>query len=214
MRNGSDDHSILDADQLSSLVGEKHPLAVKKCLPRLDRHARDFISRSPFLCIGTQGADGTADVSPKGDPVGFVQVIDDNTLAIPDRPGNNRMDSLNNVLTNPAIGLLFMVPGYDDTLRVNGKARLTTDPALLDGMAIKGRPPKLAIVVDVEEVFLHCAKAFKRSRLWSPDAIQDRSEMPTLGKMIMEQTSNAPPSETEVSEADEAVESDYRDNMY
>ncbi|MGI9413292.1 MAG: pyridoxamine 5'-phosphate oxidase family protein [Hyphomicrobiales bacterium] len=214
MHNLSDEHEILDADQLSGLVGETHPLAVKKCRPRLDKHAKDFIARSPFICIGTQGADGTADVSPKGDPPGFVRVIDDVTLAIPDRPGNNRLDSMSNLLSNPAIGLLFMIPGYDDTLRVNGKARLTTDPALLAEMAIRERPPKMAIVVDVDEVFLHCAKAFKRSKLWSPDAIQDRSEMPTLGKMIMEQTSETPPTETDFAEADESVESDYRDSLY
>ncbi len=214
MHHASDDHRIETEDQLAKLVGAKHPLAVNKCLTRLDRYAREFIARSPFVCVGTQGADGKGDVSPRGDPAGFATVIDDNTLALPDRPGNNRVDTMSNILANPAVGLLFMVPGYDDTLRVNGKARLSTDPDLLASMAVNGRAPKLAIVVAVEEAFLHCAKAFRRSKLWSPDALQDRTELPSLARMIMDQTSEEAASQKELEEAEASVENDYRENMY
>lgn len=214
MQHDSDDHRIESEDQLTELMGKKHPLAVNKCRPCLDRYSREFIGRSPFVCVGTQSAEGRADVSPRGDPPGFVKVIDDNTLAIPDRPGNNRVDTMGNILANPSVGLLFMVPGFDDTLRVNGKARLSTDPALLAEMAVNGRGPRVAIVLDVEEAFLHCAKAFRRSNLWSSDALQDRDEMPTLGRMIMDQTSDEPVTQEDVDAADTAVEDDYRDRMY
>src|SRR5690606_16305086 len=146
-----------------------HDLALKKMLTSLDKHAQAFIGRSPFLCIGTQNRDGKADVSPRGDPAGFVKILDEHTLAIPDRPGNNRLDSLVNITTNPSVGLLFIIPGFDDTLRVNGQATLLTDPALLNSMSVNDRLPNLAIVVRVTEVFMHCAKAFRRSKLWNPD---------------------------------------------
>ena len=132
---------ISDEASLRSLFHEMTPLAVQKCQSSLDRHARDFIARSPFLCIGTQNRDGEADVSPRGDPVGFVSVLDAHTLAIPDRPGNNRIDSLLNILSNPSVGLLFMIPGFDDTLRVNGWAVIVDDPVILERMAVKGRAP-------------------------------------------------------------------------
>ena len=144
------------------------------------------------MCIGTQNMDGKADVSPRGDPAGFVQILDDQTLAIPDRPGNNRLDTLVNILANPSVGLLFIIPGFDDTLRVNGLASLVTDPAILESMSMNGRSPRLAIIVKVQEVFLHCAKAFRRSHLWDPEHFQDRSEMPSLMKILLDQTVGAP----------------------
>ena len=152
-------------------------------------------------------------MSPRGDPPGFVKILDDRTLAIPDRPGNNRLDSLTNILANPRIGLLFIIPGFDDTLRVNGLARLTTDPALLQTMSVNGRVPVLAIVVSVEEVFLHCAKAFRRSHLWDQNYRQDRSEMPSLIKMILDDTTGAP-DESEMRKIDENLEQDYRRTLY
>lgn len=155
--------TISDEAALRRLFGPVSPLAVQKCQSTLDAHAEAFIQRSPFICLGTQDPEGKADVSPRGDPVGFVKILDPQTLAIPDRPGNNRLDSLVNILANPHVGLLFMVPGFDDTLRINGQARLVTDPGLLQHMAVNGRAPKLAIVVHISEVFLHCAKAFRRS---------------------------------------------------
>ncbi|MEM8703276.1 MAG: MSMEG_1061 family FMN-dependent PPOX-type flavoprotein, partial [Pseudomonadota bacterium] len=127
--------TIKDEAALRDLFPPTHDLAAKKSLTTLDGHARDFIERSPFLCLGTQNADGKADVSPRGDPPGFVKVLDDKTLAIPDRPGNNRLDSLVNIISNPGVGLLFIIPGFDDTLRVNGNAAIVVDPELLEAMS-------------------------------------------------------------------------------
>lgn len=206
--------AIADEAQLRALYPPTHTLAALKSLRSLDPHAQEFIRRSPFLTIGTQNREGRADVSPRGDPAGFVKVLDDTTLAIPDRPGNNRLDTLSNILANPNVGLLFLVPGFDDTLRVNGTARLSTDPDLLQTMSVNDRTPTLAIVVRVGEVFLHCAKAFRRSRLWDPDARQDRKEMPTLLKMILDQTTGAPQDPAEMRKIDEGLEADYRTSMY
>lgn len=210
----SADHVISSEEELRTLFAAKHPLAEQKCRPVLDLHCRDFIARSPFLCLGTQNADGTSDVSPRGDPPGFVQVIDDTTLAIPDRPGNNRLDSLTNILSNPSVGLLFVIPGYDDTLRVNGTASLSRDPQLLETMSVRERAPKLAIIVKVSETFMHCAKAFRRSRLWDPDARQDRSEMPSLAKIILDQTTGAPEDDARMKQIDDQLEEDYKRSMY
>ena len=205
---------VTDEQSLRSLFPPTHDLAKKKALGRLDKHAQDFISRSPFLCIGTQNSDGTADVSPRGDPAGFVRILDQQTLAIPDRPGNNRLDTLSNITTNPNVGLLFMVPGFDDTMRVNGQATLVTDPSLLQSMSINERTPTIAIVVKVSEVFIHCAKAFRRSKLWDPAHLQDRKEMPSLMKIILDQTSGAPDDADEMRRLDEGLEADYRTSMY
>jgi hypothetical protein len=205
---------VTDEEALRALFPATHDLARKKSLTGLDRHAREFIARSPFLCIGTQGPGGRADVSPRGDPCGFVRLLDDRTLAIPDRPGNNRLDTLANIIASPAVGLLFMVPGFDDTLRINGRAQVSRDPELLARLAVNDRVPTVAIVVTVEEVFLHCAKAFRRSRLWDPASRQDRSEMPSLVKMILDQTTGAPEDPDEQRRLDEGLEDDYRRSMY
>ncbi|TMJ42885.1 MAG: pyridoxamine 5'-phosphate oxidase family protein [Alphaproteobacteria bacterium] len=149
---------------LKAKMGEPGELAAKKTLARIDKYARTYIERSPFLCIGTADEHGNADVSPRGDPAGFVRVIDDKTLIIPDRPGNNRVDTMQNIIANPQVGILFLIPGIDDTLRVNGKAEIIDDPQELAPAAVNGRPPKLGIRVKVEEVFFHCAKAFRRSK--------------------------------------------------
>ena len=206
--------AVTDETSLRSLFHATHPLAALKCQGSLDKHAQAFIMRSPFLCIGTQALDGKVDVSPRGDPVGFVKILDENTLAIPDRPGNNRLDTLVNILANPSVGLLFIVPGFDDTLRVNGQASLVTDPEILESMSVDGRIPKLAIVVEVREVFLHCAKAFRRSHLWDPAHFQNRSEMPSLSKIIMDQTIGAPDDEVEMRKLDDELEDDYKKSMY
>jgi PPOX class probable FMN-dependent enzyme len=208
------DFVISDEQSLRSLFQAVHPLAALKSQNALDEHAQAFIARSPFLCIGTQNRDGKADVSPRGDPPGFVRVLDRHTLAIPDRPGNNRLDTQVNILANPTVGLLFIIPGFDDTLRVNGQARLVNDPAVLEGMSIKDRAPKLAIVVRVDEVFLHCAKAFRRSQLWNPDHFQDRKAMPSLSKIILDQTTGAPKDEGEMRRIDEDLEVEYGKTLY
>lgn len=206
--------AIADEQSLRSLFPAITPLAVQKCQGSLDKHAQAFIRRSPFLCIGTQNLDGKADVSPRGDPAGFVKILDRRTLAIPDRPGNNRLDSLVNILANPSVGLLFIVPGFDDTLRVNGQATLVNDPEILKDMRVNDRIPKLAIVVKVSEVFMHCAKAFRRSQLWNPDHFQDRKEMPSLSKIILDQTTGAPSDDDAMRKIDADLEEEYNKTLY
>lgn len=208
------EYLIADEAGLREIYPQAQGLAVKKCISRLDRHARDFIERSPFLCIGTQAPDGRADVSPRGDPAGFVKILDDRTLLIPDRPGNNRLDTLSNIVANPSVGLLFLVPGFDDTLRINGTAFITRDPELLALLEVQGRKPATAIAVQVREIFLHCAKAFRRSNLWDPAARRDRSEMPSLAKMILDQSTGAPQDEKEMQRIDADLEEAYRTTMY
>ena len=200
--------------ELRSLFPQTHALAVTKCQDHLDKHAKEFIARSPFLCIGTQSSTGLADVSPRGDPQGFVKILDDKTLLIPDRPGNNRLDTQSNILANPVVGLLFIVPGFDDTLRINGRAVITRDPDLLALVAMHDRVPTIAIVVTVDEAFIHCAKAFRRSKLWDPAQHQDRSEMASLIKIILDQTSGAPDDPAEMSKLDAGLEEDYQKSMY
>lgn len=206
--------TITSETELRNQYADTHALAVTKCLPQLDKHCREFISRSPFLCLSTQHANGTADVSPRGDPPGFVHVLDDRTLVIPDRPGNNRLDSLSNIVSNPSVALLFMVPGFEDALRVNGVATLNQDSALLENMAVKGRTPTLAIVVEVREAFLHCAKALRRAKLWKIESQQDRSQMTSMIAMIMEQSAGEAVAPEVLSTAEKDIEADYDATMY
>lgn len=199
--------------QLRAKYGEVGDLAAAKSRPALDRHSRQFIGLSPFLVISTADAQGRADLSPRGDPPGFVQVIDDHTILIPDRPGNNRLDTMANIVANPNVGLLFFIPGFEDTLRLNGKARITDDPALLAACTVNGKPPKVGMLVTVEEVFMHCAKALKRARLWDPAARQDRAQMPSIARIILEQTCSVMP-EPEAAKIDAEVEEEYRSALY
>ena len=161
--------------------------AVRKELKALDSHCRSFLARSPFVVIGSTDGNGHADVTPKGDRPGFVAVLDATTIAIPDRPGNNRLDTLENLIADPAIGLLFLIPGMNETLRINGTARITTDEALRTRFAIDGKLPLSVIVVTVASAYMHCAKAFMRSELWQPDSWPDRASMPTLGQILKDQ---------------------------
>jgi len=158
-----------------------------KSLDFIDPHSAAFISRSPFVMIATSSASGQMDISPKGDPPGFVRVVDERTLAIPDRPGNGRADTFRNLLENPRLSVYFLVPGRSETLRVNGSARLVKDQWLLDEMAVKGRPAQLAIAVDVEEAFFHCAKCVVRSNLWDAASWDDASELASLGQVMRDQ---------------------------
>ncbi len=212
------DWTIRSAATLREMIGRPEGLAAKKSLKRLDRHCRRFIELSPFLVIGTQGADGQADVSPRGDPAGFARVLDDVTVAIPERPGNNRLDTLTNILQNPSVGLIVLIPVFEDTLRINGTATLSRDPALLALMAVNNKAPQVAVLVKVEEAFLHCAKAFKRSKLWDPAAQVDRKTMPSLSRIILEQVAEAErasgPDEAVLKESDEALEEHYRTGLY
>lgn len=208
------DYLVQDEAALRDLFPPTHEVALAKCMTEIDKHARDFIERSPFLCIGTQSKDGTADVSPRGDPRGFVKVLDPRRILIPDRPGNNRLDSLSNIVANPAVGLLFMIPGFDETLRINGRAKVSRDPALLEMGAVQGRLPKVAIVVEIEELFLHCAKAFRRGKLWDPSEHQNRKEMPSLLNIVHEQIEGAPAEAEEQRKMDDLIEDSYRKTMY
>lgn len=156
-------------DELREIVGVPKPSALHKERSRLHELDRQWLAESPFCLIATADAGGACDVSPKGDPAGFTLVLDDTTLAIPDRPGNRRVDGLRNVLVNPHVGLLYFIPGRGDTLRINGRARVVRDAPFFDAMAVQGHRPPLALLVEVEQVFHHCAKSFLRSRLWRPE---------------------------------------------
>lgn len=177
---------IRSLEALRALHDAPSDIVRRKTIDRLDAHCRSFIARSPFLLLGTARRDGRADVSPRGDPPGFVKVLDDTTLLIPDRPGNNLLDSLANIVENPEVGLLFLVPGFDETLRVNGAAEISIDPQDLARLEVEGKRPKLALRVAVREAFLHCAKSFRRARLWDPAARVERGALPSLGRMVME----------------------------
>lgn len=179
------DATITSQAQLRELMGEPvHPIVVAKTLSALDIHCRTFIDRSPFVLIASADRDGRMDISPKGDPAGFVRVLDDRTLAIPDRPGNQRFDTLRNLIDNPPVGLIFLIPGKRETLRVSGTARIVTDQWLRDTMAIKGKSPALAVVVDVEEAFFHCAKCMIRSAMWQPDQWPTLEGLPSLAEAM------------------------------
>ncbi|GIG63924.1 pyridoxamine 5'-phosphate oxidase family protein [Phytomonospora endophytica] len=161
--------TITGVEELRELYGMPKERAVTKERTRLLDVDREWLAAAPFCLIATSDAEGNVDVSPKGDPAGFAHVLDERTLAIPDRPGNNRVDGFTNILANPHVGLLFVIPGRPDSLRINGRARLVREAPFFDDMIVKGHRPKLAVLVDVEQVFFHCAKAFLRSSLWKPE---------------------------------------------
>ena len=201
-------------DGLRSIFGTAEGLAVQKSRPGFDKYSRQFLSLSPFLVISTANRQGRADVSPRGDPPGFVHVVDDRTMLIPDRPGNNRLDTMVNIVENPNVACLFFIPGFEDTLRVAGKAIITSDPELLKHCAVSGKQPKAGILVTVDEVFLHCAKALKRSKLWADEYKQDRTQMPSIARIILDQVSDAGVDEKVAAEADVSVEENYRKELY
>ena len=214
--NSKATHYIKAPKELRDLMGEPKELAARKSVSKLDRYSKEYISRSPFVCIGSADKNGKADVSPRGDPPGFVQVLDDSTLFIPDRPGNRRVDTMSNIISNPEIALLFLIPGFNDTLRVNGRAEVVRDDTLNAKSEVKGRQPTVGIKMHVEQVFFHCSKAFKRSGIWDADNRQDRTEMPSIGRMILEQTAEPTSiiSEAEFEEVDKFVEDGYREELY
>src|SRR6266403_2298965 len=178
-------------DELREIYGPPSDRSVKKQLPRLEKHSRAFIALSPFLVIASTDPKGRCDASPKGDAPGFVHVLDDETLLIPDRLGNNRVDTSGNLLERPGVGLIFFVPGLNETLRINGRARVTTDPALLGPLAVSG------ILVAAEEIYFHCGKALIRSDLWNPAKQLRKSEFPSLGRILAEQIGGISAEESE-----------------
>ena len=175
---------VAGEDALRSLIGEPSNVVRSKVTDRLNELTRQFVERSPFLCLATSSADGTCDVSPRGDPAGFVRILDERTLLLPDRPGNRLADSLRNVLQNPHVALLFVIPGVGDTFRVNGRATIVTDPELLEPCAVEGKMPKLGLRIEIDECFTHCSKAFLRAQLWDPDRYVPREELPSSGEIL------------------------------
>ncbi|MEK9672950.1 MAG: pyridoxamine 5'-phosphate oxidase family protein [Rhodospirillaceae bacterium] len=196
-------------DQLRDIYPEPTGRAAIKVLPKLETHSRRIISLSPFVLIATQGKSGSADVSPKGDMPGFVQVIDDNTIAIPDRPGNNRIDGMKNIIENPHVGLIFLIPGVNETLRVNGDAEIRDEDDLLKRFEVNKKLPRTVMVVRIREVFMHCAKALVRSKLWDPASQIDRANLPTISRIINEQAGLDGPEESQ-----EDMMKRYKDQLY
>jgi PPOX class probable FMN-dependent enzyme len=205
------DATVDDEAGLRGLYQQPMGLAVLKQLDRLDAHCRNFLARSPFAVIGSTRPGRGTDVSPRGDAPGFARVLDDHTIAIPDRPGNNRLDTLSNIVTDADVGLLFFIPGIDETLRINGTAKLSRDTELLSAAAVRGREPRLVILVTVREAFLHCGKALKRSRLWHDDYRVDKKSFPSLGRMIVEQTK---PKDVTVEQAETFIAENYVTGLY
>ncbi|HXC13087.1 MAG TPA: pyridoxamine 5'-phosphate oxidase family protein [Stellaceae bacterium] len=201
--------TIEDPRQLREIYGAPNERSLKKELTRFDRHCRNFIALSPFLVIASSDPSGRCDASPKGDMPGFVRVVDDTTLLIPDRLGNNRVDTLGNLLARPGVGLIFFVPGINETLRVNGRASVTTDPALLEPLAVNGKAPRSGILVAAEEIYFHCGKALIRSDLWNPEKHVARGAFPPLGRIIAEQIGGIDPDEAERQTAES-----YRTRLY
>ena len=202
---------ITDEHDLRALLGTPSEVALKKQIACLDAHCRAFIAHAPFVALATADGAGHCDVSPKGDPAGFVRVLDDTHLVVPDRPGNKRLDGLRNILANPHVGLLFLVPARGETLRVNGRACITRDADLLATLAVEGKVPSLAIGVEVEEVFLHCAKAFKRSGLWEPARWPDLGGLAASAKMFHDQLKIPGMS---VDDFERRLETGYRTGLY
>jgi PPOX class probable FMN-dependent enzyme len=179
-----DPYAITTLEQLREIYPPPAERSVRKEVGHLDAHCRRFLALSPFAVISSAGQDGTCDVSPKGGPPGFVKVLDDHRLLIPDATGNRRLDGLQNMLLNPHVGLLFLIPGMRETLRVNGTVRLTRDRSLLEGAQTAGRPAMLGLVVTVEHAFLHCAKCVIRSKLWDPDSWPDPDALPSAAEIL------------------------------
>ncbi len=177
-------HTVKTIDELLEITGKPSELVSNKVITYLDEHCKSFIAKSPFLTISTADDSGLCDVSPRGDKPGFVYVINERQLIIPDRPGNKRLDSMQNILSNPNIGLLFLIPGLGETLRINGKASIIRDEDLLEEMTVNGKRPLLGIGVEVEECFIHCAKAFLRSDLWNPKSWLNKEERPKGAKIL------------------------------
>ncbi|HEX6761161.1 MAG TPA: pyridoxamine 5'-phosphate oxidase family protein [Gaiellaceae bacterium] len=176
--------AIADEHELRGIIGSPTELVAGKIADRLNDLTQQFIERSPFVCVATAHPDGGVDVSPRGDPAGFVRVLDERTLLLPDRPGNRIADTLTNLLVDPRIALLFLIPGVGDSFRVNGRAVVVDDPELLAESAVDGKPPRLGILVEIEQAYTQCSKALIRSDLWNPDRHVDRSELPSSGEIM------------------------------
>ena len=181
----ANEHLVTTMEQLDALYGEKNPNSIAKEIDYINDGYRKLIEAAPFVAIATCGPEGL-DCSPKGDPKGFVRILDDKTLAIPDRPGNNRLDGFRNILRDPRIALLFLIPGVGETMRVNGRASISIEPELMQSFAINGKLPRSVLVVHIESIYFHCSKAIVRSKLWDPATQIDRQSLPSTGTIIAE----------------------------
>ena len=195
---------------LREIMGYPNEIVTRKTINYIDKHCRSFIEKSPFITIATSDLNGNFDVSPKGDPAGFVKILSDTLLAIPDRPGNKKADTLSNVIQNPNIGLIFLIPGIKETLRVNGTAKIVTDEQVLALLSCNGKQPALAIIVEVKEAFLHCAKCMIRSKLWTPVEETPERGLPSLGKALVDHGKLDMPFE----ELDARIKEDEKTNLY
>lgn len=201
---------LASESDLRSVYDEPAKAVQDKAFPHFDKHSRHYISLSPFFCIGSSRADGLADVSPRGGEPGFAHVIDDTHLAFPDRPGNNRLDTLTNIVHQSAVGLLFFLPGVDDMLRVNGIASISTETGLMERFRHDGKLPRSVIVVETREVYFHCSKALRRSDLWNPEKKLAKGDFPSLGKIARDQFKLLVPAKV----IDMALDHDAKKNLY
>ncbi len=201
---------ITTEDELRDVLGHPAERNVQKVIPVLDEHCRAFVERSPFLLLASSRPDGHIDVSPRGDPPGFVQVLDEHTLAVPDRVGNRRADSLSNILEDPRVGLLFLIPGKRETLRVRGRARIVRDDWLRERMAVRDKRPDLALAVSVDEAFMHCAKCVIRSDLWDPERWPDTAGMSSLARVLMDHAQLS----CTLEELQDVIDDSYRSRLY
>ena len=201
---------VTSEEQLRAVLGQPTERAVAKVVRVIDDHARRFIAHAPFVFVASAGADGTLDVSPKGDPAGFVKVLDDRTLAIPDRPGNRRIDTFRNVLSNPNVGLIFLIPGVTHTLRMAGKAIIVRDTELREAMAANGKLPEHILIIEISHVLSHCPKCMIRSGMWRPEAWPDTSNLPSFAEMLVAHGKLA---ET-VEEMQTIIDTGNRDRLY
>jgi uncharacterized protein len=201
---------ITSEDELRAIMGYPSEIVTRKTINYIDEHCRSFIEKSPFITIATSDTSGNFDVSPKGDPAGFVKILNDKMLAIPDRPGNRKADTLSNIIQNPNIGLIFLIPGIKETLRVNGEAKIVTDQSVLEQLSCQGKQPSIAIIVTVKEAFMHCAKCIIRSNLWmSTDATKERS-LPSLAKALVDHGKL----DISIQELDDMIKDDEKTNLY
>lgn len=189
-------HVITSEDDLREIIGNPRQLILDKVTPYVTPLVQEFVEKSPYFLLASSAADGSCDCTPRGDPPGSLFFPDDRTLIFADRKGNRRIDSMQNILENPHVGLLFLIPGTDENVRINGRATITADPELCERLAINGKPAEVAVVVAIDEVFSHCARAILRSKLWEPESWPDPDTIPTLAAMMAEQANTAPPDES------------------
>ncbi len=204
------EQTITSEDELRSVLGRPGQRSAEKVIDHIDEHCASLIAHSPFLVVASADADGNMDISPKGDPAGFVRVLDAKTLVIPDRLGNKRGDTFSNILENPKVGLYFLAPGYRETLRVSGTAQIVRDAELLDSMVVNGKSPALALVIRVEKALFHCAKCIIRSGLWEHEGWSDVGEIPTLGTILIDHAKLDDP----VATLQASIEESYENNVY